>query len=296
MRLVEEGFHALYMDSDNIVLGPLLKAFSSAWDVQGLSDWVDPELLPTGKCLLPPPALHLPPLLLAPVLLPPLAPSAVAASARCRLCGGAGAASSAASSGTTAQEACCCYVNTQQACSVTPPVRPLPSLSQAPPSTPAVACTSMCARSVHRCVSPSSYTAVAAAVLTTNWNQRTSSAVQQRLGADLPVPQLLQRDAAVHVKDCRHRRCHVQTPVAGSELRSFWHEDQNRLAAMVNTTTPCQSTGAANGRWLPAASKSARVSFSLATLPRAWVCPPQGCDAPQCCCTAQACGCCARRA
>ena len=74
MRLVEEGFHALYMDSDNIVLGPLLKAFSSAWDVQGLSDWVDPELLPTGKCLLPPPALHLPPLLLAPLLLPPLAP------------------------------------------------------------------------------------------------------------------------------------------------------------------------------------------------------------------------------
>jgi hypothetical protein len=49
MRLVEEGFHAVYIDSDAVVLRPLLDTFSYAWDVQGLSDWLHPELLPTGR-------------------------------------------------------------------------------------------------------------------------------------------------------------------------------------------------------------------------------------------------------
>jgi hypothetical protein len=82
----------------------------------------------------------------------------------------------------------------------------------------------------------------------------------------------LERKATAHAKDRRYRRRrHLQTPVAGSELRSFWHEDQNRLGAMVNTTTPCQSTGApAEQQRLPAAlqvSQGCRVLSGA--LPRA---------------------------
>jgi hypothetical protein len=115
MRLVEEGFHALYMDSDNIVLGPLLKTFSSAWDVQGLSDWVDPELLPTGKCLLRPSLLQLLPLLLG-----PLATAAAATSAHRCLHAGAGAASSAAPSGPYRSTGLLLLCDAQPACSTAP--------------------------------------------------------------------------------------------------------------------------------------------------------------------------------
>ena len=52
MRLVELGFRVIYMDSDNLVLRPnLLDPFDHPYDVQGLSDWFEPELWPVGGAL-----------------------------------------------------------------------------------------------------------------------------------------------------------------------------------------------------------------------------------------------------
>ena len=49
MRLVELGHRAIYMDSDAVVLGDLLRAFQAPYEVQGLSDWFEAELFPTGE-------------------------------------------------------------------------------------------------------------------------------------------------------------------------------------------------------------------------------------------------------
>lgn len=39
---------ALYLDADNIVMQDPMKPFDIDYDVQGLSDWLGPELPPTG--------------------------------------------------------------------------------------------------------------------------------------------------------------------------------------------------------------------------------------------------------
>jgi hypothetical protein len=43
-RLAFLGFRALYMDSDAVVLRDPLPLFDAPYDVQGLSDWVEPEI------------------------------------------------------------------------------------------------------------------------------------------------------------------------------------------------------------------------------------------------------------
>jgi len=52
MRLVELQYKVVYMDSDNFVLQPgFLDPFNEPFDVQGLSDWFEPELLPVGAAV-----------------------------------------------------------------------------------------------------------------------------------------------------------------------------------------------------------------------------------------------------